>query len=220
MKNTFLALAVMGILTGCTGNDVVNNVPVNTIPKITQEPETVDASNDTEKINAIIKEVEEFDVTGWNTYTNEEYGFSIMHPESFEVQEVPDGPGTRFRLIELCGNDSSDCISAYGIGISPSGRFQESLYESELTDGFDFAGRFASVVTDSKLPNKDLFGSIQGSDGSECKIPPAGTSNSSGLRISKPPTSWSVSDSLISVYCTNSDHAPSLRKMLDSFRFL
>ena len=207
---TILPLAVLIVLTGCTA-DKESNVTTDLIAS-----GVVHGGEDGEVSE--VQKVDNLDTSEWEAYVNEEYGFTIAHPKGIHIQEVPDFlDSTYFRFFKEC-DDSIDCVK-FGVAIYPNGRFQEALYKSELSTGFNFSDRAVTVVTDPKLPSQTLFMNIMQGDGDECDFENhAGTS--SGIRFNVVPDNWSKSDHLFSFSCSDREHADILKGMLKSFSFL
>ena len=79
----FIVVAVMFVFVGCGSVKTNSNVATNNNA----------AANENTNV-AAVNSAEEIDTSDWETYTNEEYGFSIKHPSGWTIkEEVPFNEG-------------------------------------------------------------------------------------------------------------------------------
>jgi|GEM_PF-5725104 len=101
--------------------------------------------NDTQNLEAIVQKVKAFDATGWNTYTNEEYGFSMQYPADYIIPWKPE---------KSSQGDTHVHMSEDGAGISGGKYGNLNLYISPREDTYSERNHRGDVVV--RVNNKDL----------------------------------------------------------------
>lgn len=92
MKNHIdsnFAIAILSLVSACVGFAFWLSQSINDMPKVSAPSTVVQQiqNSDTQKLEANPQNVEVFDATGWNTFTSEEYGFSVDHPVGMSVSQ-------------------------------------------------------------------------------------------------------------------------------------
>lgn len=95
--------------------------------------------SDTQKLEAIVQKVAAFDATGWNTYTNEEYGFSMQYPPEYIVgyDEVEGQKELHVRFNEDFESGLSDYTPQDGgkySNLNLHASFDEALYSNRRNE--------------------------------------------------------------------------------------
>ena len=213
-KKIITSLFLMGIIlviAGCTTNVKEE--------RVIQEQPLQETSKD------ITPSTDYGDISTWQTYTNDEFGFSVKYPPGWGIGTLNhDDYYKELGIYHQSGcdeNTASPCLTsavfinpvAHEYGVDDFLTHQREHGENLIN--FHFAGRDAIMIPGDDGKNWNRYQNIvQMGNGDMCE-----KYIYIGVRVLQPPATWKTRNEQIYILCEDKNFAPVLGEIVKSIEF-